>query len=138
MDLFHYNYTVFEARHYFSRNYASAIIISHFFETCHYVPFHFVYEKFWTKIPSSSTSQLSQFFSMLACRSGRRSARASTRPWPPRRQPRRVRDLGARGLRAAGVGGQRPRGPVGRPPPLPPRRPPQLIRAEEKGVLFGF
>ena len=37
MDLCHYNFTVFEARHYFSRNYASAITIHLPLEIRHYV-----------------------------------------------------------------------------------------------------
>jgi hypothetical protein len=33
----HYNFDVLEVRHYYSTYYASAIIISHLFEICHYV-----------------------------------------------------------------------------------------------------
>ena len=58
MDLCHYNSTVFEPLHYFSRNYTSAITISHLFETYHYISILCVYEIFLTKLSSSSTSHL--------------------------------------------------------------------------------
>ena len=57
VGLCHYNSTVFEARHYFLKNYASAITFWHLFEICHCALFWCIYEIFWTKIPSSSTSR---------------------------------------------------------------------------------
>ena len=65
MDLCYYNFVVFEAHHYYSRNYTSAIITLHMFEIRHYIRLETIWAQYqtygvyrisvWTKLPISSS-----------------------------------------------------------------------------------
>ena len=74
MDVCHYNYLSSLIYHYNLSYWNYAIIILQLFQTHHYLSFRCISKKFWTKMPSSSSSHPLSHLSPLLCLS---------MSWPP-------------------------------------------------------